>query len=118
MQAKDKRQGMVAYKITCITALVFTDAEIWDYVCLYYVFIELTQSRADLVELTRSITASLCIQEQSSRREIGDLQRQLESSEALVADLRKTVQQRDSELNAVEPKVSTFSQQLYFPVDD
>ena len=49
---------------------------------------------------------SLCVQEQSSRREIGDLERQLRSSEALVADFQKTLQQRDSELETLRSKVS------------
>ena len=40
------------------------------------------------------------MQEQSNRREIGDLERQLRSSEALVADFQKTLQQRDSELRS------------------
>ena len=37
---------------------------------------------------------------------MGDLQRQLQSSEALVADFKKTLQQRDLELEALRAKVS------------
>ena len=40
----------------------------------------------------------LCIQVQSSRKEIHVLQGQLQSSEAIVADLQKTVEQRDSKV--------------------
>ena len=47
----------------------------------------------------------LCVQEQSSRRKVDDLERQLQSSEALVADLQDTLQQRDSELETLRPKV-------------
>ena len=45
------------------------------------------------------------IQEQSSKREVDDLKEQLQSSEALVADLRNTLQQRDSELETQRAKV-------------
>ena len=48
---------------------------------------------------------SVCLKEQSSRSEIGDLERRLQSSEALVADLKKTPQQRDSELETLRSKV-------------
>ena len=44
---------------------------------------------------------SVYIQEQSSRREIGDLMSQLQSSEALVAEFQMTLQQRDSELETL-----------------
>ena len=50
-----------------------------------------------------------CVQEQSSRREIGDLQRQLQSSEALVADFQKTLQQRDYTLEKLRAMVSIRS---------
>ena len=36
---------------------------------------------------------------------MGDLERQLRSSEALVADFQKTLQQRDSELETLRSKV-------------
>ena len=48
----------------------------------------------------------ICVQEQSVKKEIGDLERQLRSSETLVVDLKKTVQQRDSELKTLKTKVS------------
>ena len=47
-----------------------------------------------------------CAQEQSSRREIGDLEKQLQLSEALVADFQKTLQQRDSDLETLRLKVN------------
>ena len=47
--------------------------------------------------------------EQSSRKEIRDLKRQLQSSEALMADFLKTLQQRDSELETLRAKVSILS---------
>ena len=49
---------------------------------------------------------SLYIQEQSNKKEIDDLKGQLQSSEALVVDLQKTLQQRDSELETLRPQVS------------
>ena len=51
----------------------------------------------------------LYIQEQSSRKEVCDLERRLCSSEALVADFQKSLQQRDSELEALKAKVTTHS---------
>ena len=45
----------------------------------------------------------MIIQEQSSRRE-------LRSSEALVADLQKSLQQRGSELETLRAKVTTHSE--------
>ena len=50
-----------------------------------------------------------CVQEQSSTREIGDLERKLRSSVALVVDFQKSLQQRDSELETLRAKVSTPS---------
>ena len=38
-------------------------------------------------------------------RKIGDLERQLQSSEALAAEFLKTLQQRDSELETLRSKV-------------
>ena len=49
------------------------------------------------------------VQEMSNTREVDDLKRQLQSSEALVADLQKTLQQRDSELAILRSKVSQYS---------
>ena len=46
------------------------------------------------------------VQEMSNMREADDLKGQLQSSEALVADLQKTLQQRDSELATLRSKVS------------
>ena len=46
----------------------------------------------------------MIIQEQSSRRE-------LQSSEALVADFQKSLQQKDSELEALRAKVTTHNEQ-------
>ena len=46
-----------------------------------------------------------CVQEQSNRKKIGDLESQLQLSEALVADFQKTLQQRDSELEILRSKV-------------
>ena len=46
-----------------------------------------------------------CVQEQSSRLEIDDLERQLQSSEALVADLKENLQQRDTEPEILRSKV-------------
>ena len=46
----------------------------------------------------------MIIQEQSSRRE-------LRSSEALVADFQKSLQQRDSELETLRAKVTTHNEQ-------
>ena len=43
-------------------------------------------------------------------REIGDLKEQLQSSEALVADFQKDLQQKDTELNALRVMVTS---QLY-----
>ena len=40
------------------------------------------------------------MQELSNMREVNDLKGQLQSSEALVADLQKTLQQRDSEMRS------------------
>lgn len=50
----------------------------------------------------------LYVQVQSSRKEIQDLQQQLRSSEALVADLQKTVQQRDFKVETLSPMVLTL----------
>ena len=47
-----------------------------------------------------------CVQEQSTRRKVDDLERQLRSSEALVAHLQDTLQQRNSELETLRSKVS------------
>ena len=49
----------------------------------------------------------VCVQEQSSKLELGNLQRQLSSSEALRADLQKHVQQRDLQLETMKSKVGT-----------
>ena len=46
------------------------------------------------------------VQEMSNTREVDDLKRQLQSSEAPVADLQKTLHQRDSELEILRSKVS------------
>ena len=40
-----------------------------------------------------------------SRRKVDDLEEQLQSSKALVADLQKTLQERDSELETLRLKV-------------
>ena len=48
----------------------------------------------------------LCVQEQSSRRKVDDLERLLRSSEARVAHLQDTIQQRDLELETLRSKVS------------
>ena len=58
---------------------------------------------------------SVCLKEQSSRSEIGDLERQLRSSEAVVADLKKTPQQRDSELETLRSKVGPPRAELLPP---
>ena len=55
------------------------------------------------------------MQEQSSRREIGDLERQLRSSEALVAEFQKTLQQRDSELETLRSTVGPPSPESLLP---
>ena len=60
-------------------------------------------------ELTLTIGICHCVQEQSNRREIEDLQRQLQSSEAIVADFQNTLQQRDSMLETLRAKVSIHS---------
>ena len=44
------------------------------------------------------------VQEQCSRRDIEDLQQQLQSSETLVAEFQKTLNQRDSELETLKQK--------------
>ena len=45
-------------------------------------------------------------------REIDDLERQLRSNEALVAEFQKTLQQRDSELEILRSKVSPSSPEV------
>ena len=52
------------------------------------------------------IHVSADIQKKSGRKEVDDLERQLQSSKALVADLEKTLQERDSELETLRLKVS------------
>ena len=62
------------------------------------------------------MTIDHCVQEQSSRREIGYLQTQLQSSEAIVADLKKILQEKDSELETLRPKVSfLLAMTVFFP---
>ena len=51
------------------------------------------------------LTLFLFIQEQSSRRDINELKGELRSSEAVVAELQNTLQQRDLELDTVRSKV-------------
>ena len=65
---------------------------------------QLRQSRQQVIfNFIAQTRADDCLQEQSSRRKIGDMERQLRSSEALVADLQKRV----SESEAVKAKVRT-----------
>ena len=45
----------------------------------------------------------------SNTREVGEMKAQLQSSEALVADLQQTLHQRDSELETLRSKVSQYS---------
>ena len=59
--------------------------------------------------LTIGILTVSCVQEQYSRWDMRDLQRQLQSSEALVADFKKILQQRDLELEVLWAKVSIRS---------
>ena len=53
-----------------------------------------------------AVSLSLCVQEQSSRREIGDLERQVKSNEA---DFQNTLQQGNSELETLRSKVGLSS---------
>ena len=54
------------------------------------------------------------MQEQSSKKEIGDLQRQLQSSEALVDECLRTLQQRDSELEMLRSKVGNYDHSIRY----
>ena len=62
-----------------------------------------------------NLTACCCVQEPSGRRKIVDLEQQLQSSEALVADYQRGFQQRDSELEALRAKVTTDSLGMCIP---
>ena len=55
------------------------------------------------------------IQEQASRREIGDLQRQLQSSQTLVADLQKTLHTRTVQRQVVwvDPNIGNGENSMY-----
>lgn len=53
-------------------------------------------------------------QEQSNRREIGDLQRQLQSSQDLVADLQKTLRNvNHKQVVWVDPNIGNYENSLY-----
>ena len=94
MQAKDRELTQAQQQLRQLRQQV-----IFTYIVYY-------ETRADCEHWT-SDCLSVYMQEQLSRREIGDLERQLRSSEALVADfqLQKTLQQRDSELETLRSKV-------------
>ena len=49
---------------------------------------------------------------QAKNIELAHVQQQLQSSEDLVAELQKTLQQRDSELETLRSKVGSFSQRI------
>ena len=59
-------------------------------------------------QLTLCIVVSVHVLEQSGRREISDLKQQLQSSQDLVAELKKTLQHRDAELETLRSTVSPF----------
>ena len=61
--------------------------------------------RQKLTVNTGLLTVSLCVQEQISWREISDLTRQLRSSEDIVADLHRILQQKNFELETLRTKV-------------
>ena len=70
------------------------------------------QTRADQL---LTVSACVYVQEQSSRRVIGDLEGQLQFSEALVAEFQKTLQQRDAELERLRSKVGPPSPESLHP---
>ena len=51
------------------------------------------------------ISNTVCAQEQSKSREIGELERQLHTSPAPVSEFQRTLRQKDSELEALRLKV-------------
>ena len=66
-----------------------------------YITVQEQSYRREICDLQREL--------QSSRKEINDLQRQVRFNEAQVADLQKALQQRDPEQVILKPKVSTAS---------
>ena len=101
VQAKDRE---LAQALEASGILQQQNQELRRQVSIWYDVIRLMSNS------TRTDMHVACGQEQSSRREVGDVEQRLRSSEALVADFQKSLQQRDLELETLRAKVTTHSE--------